>query len=85
MIAQLREMLAGLRSDHGALCSLLIKEGKISAMRLAQEKHSQRVAVTCRAHPLTFVLDINGIALAATRFMTRDDHMALRTTSRHMS
>ena len=67
MTAQLRETLAGLRSD------------------LAQEKYLQRLGTSCRACPLTFVLDINGIALAATRFMARDDHAGLRTTSRHMS
>ena len=85
MIAQLRETLADLRRDHDALCSLLFKEGMISAKGLAQEKHLQCVAVTCRACPTTFVFDINGIALAATRFMTRDDHAGLRTTSKQMS
>ena len=71
MIAQVRETL--------------IKEGMISAKGLAQEKHLQRVAVSCRACPLTFVFDINGIASAATRFMARDDHAGLRTTSKQMS
>ena len=85
MIAQLRETVADLRSDLDALCSLLIKEGMISAKGLAEEKHLQRVAVTCRACPLTFVFDINGTALAASRFMTRHDHAWLRTTSKHMS
>ena len=85
MIAQLRETVADLRSDLDALCSLLTKEGVISAKGLAQEKHLQRVAVSCRACPSTFVFDINDIALAATRFMTRDDHAGLRTTSKHMS
>ena len=84
MIAQFRETLADLRSDLDALCSLLIKEGMVIAKGLAQEKRLQR-AVTCRACPTTFVFDINGIALAATRFMTRDDHAGLRTTSKHMS
>ena len=84
MISQLRETVADLRSDLDALCSLLVKEGVISAKGLAQEKHLQRVAVTWRACPITFVFDINGIALAATRFMRRDDHAALRTTSKHM-
>ena len=85
MIAQLRETVADLRSDLDALCSLLTKEGVISAKGLAQEKHLQRVAVTCRACPSTFVFDINGVALAASRLMTRDDHAGLRTTSKHMS
>ena len=85
MAAQLRKTLADLRSDHDALCSLLIKEGVISAKGLAQEKHLQGVAITWRACPVTFVFDISGIALAASRFMTRDDHAALRTTSKHMS
>ena len=53
----------------------------ISAKGLAQEKHLQRVAVTCRACPSTFVFGINGVALAASRFMTTDDHAGLRTTS----
>ena len=57
----------------------------ISAKGLAQEKHLQRVAVSCRVWPITLVFDISGIALAATRFMTRDDHAALRTTSKHLS
>ena len=85
MIAQLRETLAYLRSDHNTLCLLLIKEGVISAKGVAQEKHLQRVAVTCRVWPSTFVFDINDVALAASRFMTRDDHAALRTSSKHMS
>ena len=85
MIAQLCEMLAELRSDHDALCSLLIKEGMISAKGLAQEKHLQRVAVSCRACPITLVFDIHSIASAAIRFMTRDDHSGLRTTSKEMS
>ena len=71
MIAQVRETL--------------IKEGMISAKGLAEEKHLQRVAVSCRACPLKFFFDINGTALAATRFMTRDDHAFLRTTSNNMS
>ena len=50
-----------------------------------QEKHVQRPGATWRACPITVVFDINGIALAATRFMTRDDHAGLRTTSNHMS
>ena len=57
----------------------------ISTKGLAQEKHLQRVAVTWLKCPITFVFDINGTALAATRFMTRHDHTALRTTSKHMS
>ena len=85
MIAQLRETVADLRSDLDALCSLLTKEGVISAKGLAQEKLLQRVSVTCRAWPSTFVFDIKNIALAASRFMTRDDHAGLRTTSKHMS
>ena len=85
MVAQLRETLADLRSDHDALCSLLVKEGMISAKGFAKEKHLPRVAVTFRACPITFVFDISDIALAATRFVTRDDQAFLRTTSKHMS
>ena len=43
MIAQLRETFAHLRSDHDALCSLLIKKSMISTKGLAQEKHLQRI------------------------------------------
>ena len=57
----------------------------ISTKGLAQEKHLQRVAVTWRACPITFFFDMNDVALAATRSMTRDDHAALRTTSKPMS
>ena len=57
----------------------------VSAKSLAQEKHLQRVAVTWLACPITLVFDISDIALAATRFMTRDDCAELRTTSKHMS
>ena len=32
-----------------------------------------------------FVFDINDIALVVTRFVTRNDHVGLRTTSKHMS
>ena len=83
--AQYRETLADSRSDHDAICSLLIKEGMISAKGLAQEKHVQRLGATCRACPIAVVLDINDIALVATRFMMRDDHAGLRTSSKHMS
>ena len=78
--------MADLRSDLDALCSLLTKEGVISVKGLAQEKQ----LAACRGHlsarvPSMFVFDINGIALAASRFMTRDDHAGLRTTSKHLS
>ena len=57
----------------------------VSTKGLAQEKHLQRVAVIWLACPITFVFDISGIALAASRFMTRDDQAGLRTTSKHLS
>ena len=57
----------------------------ISAKGLAQEKHVQRLGAICRTCPITIVVDINDVALAATRFMTRDDHAGLRTTSKHVS
>ena len=57
----------------------------ISTTGFLQETHLQRVAITWRWCRITFVFDINGIALGATRFMTRDDHAGLRTTSKHMS
>ena len=82
MIAQLRETLADLRSDHDAFCSLLIKEGVIRAKGLAQGE----AFATCRGHlarVFTHVLFRHQrCALAATRFMARDDHAALRTTSK---
>ena len=84
MTDELREALAHLRMDHEALCALLIKGDMISEQRLAQERDSQRIVAFRRACPLPHVLDRKGVAVTLTRFMTRDDHASLRTTSKQL-
>lgn len=85
VLAQVRETLSVLRADHEALCALLIEGGIVSVRGLAQMKMQQRSVAMRRACPLYYTLDMKGIAVTATRFMTRDDHVRLRTTSKEMS